>query len=106
MDHAADPRLAPQKSKERAHQLLKINPIGLRAPRTTAHLDARRIDLMTDHPLVSQPTVQPMPVQTGLLARHDPNRLAAAGSLRPTAPQTRRQRRQVTSYNRVPAQLL
>src|SRR6185312_2986924 len=68
MDHAADPRLAPQIGKERAHQLLQIDPIGLRAPRTTAHLDARRIDLIADHPLVSQPTVQPMPVETGLVA--------------------------------------
>jgi hypothetical protein len=52
MDHAADTRLAPQIGKERAHQLLQIDPIGRRAPRTTAHLDARRIDLVTDHPLI------------------------------------------------------
>src|SRR6266849_6581406 len=45
-------------------------------------------------------SMHPMPVETGLVARQDPHRLAAARSLCPTARQTRCQRRQVTSRNR------
>jgi len=106
MDHAADSRLAPQIGKKRAHQLLQIDPVGLRAPCATAHLDARRIDLVTDHPLAGQPTMQPVPVQTGLVARQDPNRLAALRSFRPTARQTRCQCRQVASCNRISTHLV
>ena len=69
MNHAADPRLAPQIGKKRAHQLLQIDPVGFRAPCATVHLDARRINLVTDHALAGQPTMQPVPVQTGLVAR-------------------------------------
>src|SRR2546427_8857771 len=47
-----------------------------------------------------------MPVETGFVARQDPHRLAAARSLCPTARQARCQCRQVTSCNRVSAQLL
>jgi hypothetical protein len=92
-------RLAPQIGEERAHQLLQIDPIGLRAPRTPTDLDARRIDLVTDHPLIRQPTMQPMPVEAGLVARQDPRRLATVRDLRPAMRQTRRQCRQVTSRN-------
>src|SRR6266702_1971658 len=47
-----------------------------------------------------------MSVETGLVARQDPHRLAATRSLCPTARQTRCQRCQVSSHNRVSAQLL
>src|SRR6202045_2412049 len=46
MDHAAHPRLAPQKSQQRPHQLFQIDAVGLGAPRATAHLDAGGGDLV------------------------------------------------------------
>ncbi len=64
--HAADPRLAAQMRQKRSHQLLQIDPVGLGAPRTTVHLDAGRVDLMIDDASSRQPSVQPVPVQTGL----------------------------------------
>jgi len=45
-------RLAAQVSQERPHQLRQIYPIGLGPPRPPVHLDARRIDLVIDDPLL------------------------------------------------------
>src|SRR5438132_3646362 len=80
--HAAHPRLSPQIGQQRAHQMFQVDAIGLGSPHAAAHLDARRLALEIDHPLGRQPTMQPVPVETGLVARHDANRLAAASSLR------------------------
>jgi hypothetical protein len=52
MHHAADPRFAPQIGEEHPHQLLQVDAIGLGASRAPIHLDARRIDHMTDHALL------------------------------------------------------
>ena len=74
--HAAHPRLAAQVTQQRAHQLLQIDPIRLRPPRATVDLNARRVDLVIDHPLSGQPAVQPVTVVTGLIAGDDSHRLA------------------------------
>src|SRR5512147_354752 len=68
VDHAADPRLAPQIGKERPHQLLQIDPVGLGAPCATVHLDAGRVNLMVDDTLSRQPSMQPMAVKACLIA--------------------------------------
>jgi hypothetical protein len=57
MDHAATLRLAPQKAQERPHHPLKVDPVGLGAPRPSADLDARRIDLVIDYALIRQPAM-------------------------------------------------
>jgi hypothetical protein len=42
--HAPDPVLPRIVAHEHRQQLAHIEPVGLRSPRTTIHLDARRID--------------------------------------------------------------
>ena len=67
-NYAADAHLAAQVGQERAHQLPQIDPIGLGTPCPPVHLDARCIDLVIGDPIVAQPAVQPMTVETRLIA--------------------------------------
>src|SRR6266852_924688 len=103
--HAAHSRLSPQKSQQRAHQLFQIDAVGLGPPRTAAHLDAGGVDLVIDNALVRQPAMQPVPIKAGLVARHDPHRLAGPCCLRARGCKPCRQRRQVAPRNRVAAHL-
>lgn len=105
-NHAANPRFATQVSQKRAHQVRQIDPIGLGTPCPPVHLDARRIDLVIEYPVVGQPAVQPMTVETRFIARQDTNRLPRLLHLRSSLDQQTRQRRQVASINPVTAHLL
>src|SRR6195952_4346988 len=106
MDHAASLRLAPQKVQQCPHHPLEVDPVGLGAPRPPVDLDARRIDLVIDHALVGQPAMQPVSVESGLVARHYPYRFAAERRLPAPLRKPHRQRRHVTSRDRITAQLL
>ena len=66
--HAAGTRFAAQMRQEGAHQKVQIDLIGLGAPCPAVHLDAGCIDHVIDDTLVGQPAVQPVPVQSGLVA--------------------------------------
>ena len=105
-NHAANPRFAALVSQKRAHQLRQVDPIGLGSPCPPVHLDARRIDLVIEHPVVGQPAVQPMTVETRFIAGQNTNRLPRLRRFRPSLDQQTRQRRQVASINPVTAHFL
>ena len=59
--------------------------------------DARRIDLVIGHALVSEPAMQPVRIEAGFMAGNDANRFAAARRLRARHCQQLRQRFQISS---------
>src|SRR6266550_3265594 len=81
MQHAADPWLTTQKGPKRSHQFVQVDVVGLGAPGPPVDLDARRVDLVIDDPLIGQPPMQPVAVQTRLIARQYSHRLAASPGL-------------------------
>jgi hypothetical protein len=93
------------RSQKRAHQLRKIDPIGLGPPCPPVHLDAGSIDLVIEYPVVGQPAVQPMAVETRFIAGQDTDRLPRLRRLRASLHQQSRQPRQVASINPVTAHL-
>src|SRR5215472_7588842 len=90
--HAADPRFASQIGQQRAHDLIEIDAVGLDAPSPAIDRDARWIDLVIGHVVVSQPAMQPMRIEPRFVARDDANRLSAACGFRPGHRQSLRQR--------------
>src|SRR5215831_8212547 len=74
--------LAAQPTKKRAHEQLRINSVGLRAPMLTRHRDAARMDdVGLDLPR-AQPTCEPKAVPPSLEGHRDPaDRLAGLGHL-------------------------
>jgi hypothetical protein len=105
MVHAAHPRLTPQIRQEHPHQLVQIDAIGVGAPRPPVHLDARRVENVTDHALRRQPALQPMPVKARFEARQNADRPAALAGFAAYRRQSRRQPRHV-ARNREPAHFL
>ncbi|MGY4285975.1 hypothetical protein ACVWXO_005195 [Bradyrhizobium sp. LM2.7] len=106
VDHAAHPRLAPQIGEECPHQLLQIDPVGLGAPGAPVHLDAGGIDFMVDDTLSHQPSMQPVAVETRLVARQNTYRPAICGRLLAHVGKPGRQGGQVAATDRIAAQLL
>jgi hypothetical protein len=52
-------------------QLLAVDPVSLRPPRTLLHRNARRVEHIIGNPRRRQQAVQPKAVVTRLIAAHD-----------------------------------
>jgi hypothetical protein len=104
--HRAHPRLAAHPCRQHPHQMLEIEPIGLRPPRPPAHRYTRRVDDLVAHALRAQPAVQPPAVVPGLVEAPHPDRpKAAAQRPRPRLPDQIGHRRHLAARHRVAAQL-
>jgi hypothetical protein len=102
--HAHHLGLAPQVRQQRAQQSAHVDPVGLRAPRPPAHLQARGIEHVVLHAVPREQTMQPEAVVTRLVTRHDRHRAAERHfRLAPRGSQQLQQRRSVAGGQRVQA---
>ena len=69
--HAVDPRFVSEIGKQRAQELIEIDGVRLGAPGAAIDRDARRIDLVIGHALVSEPAMQPVRIEAGFMAGND-----------------------------------